>query len=114
MFKKTRFTTVTVKHNTQGISLGQGACKAVKLHWNRHDINSVGSVNYSAPTDTIYYGDSQQQTVELSPILDEANGEITNPYGSHLSFCEDLSEVFVRGWFDDSTYIAELEVIIYE
>ena len=114
---KTRFATITVPVNNKGIQLGQGKCKAVVLHLNYYLANSINPQTVRE-AGGIYYGDSNQQTVELLLKTSTANGNPPNinTRSSNIIFCNDLSEIWVRGKQNSSGGQTEwqLEVIIYE
>ena len=66
-----------------GVSLGQGKCKAVRLQLPKYDIYTS-----NVSTDlVVWYGDANQQPFELLQNANNTSGE--------LIFCNDLSEVFI-------------------
>lgn len=113
---KTRFATITVPVNDKGIPLGQGKCKAVVLHLNYFLLNdNEFTQNDGGTAGGIYYGDSNQQTCELLFNTTPATTLGINTRSSNIIFCNDLSEVWVRGKTTDAgTTPFQLEVIIYE
>jgi hypothetical protein len=114
---KTRFATITVPVNDKGIPLGQGKCKAVVLHLNYYVLNNSDVFqNTDFNGSGIYYGDSNQQTCELLFNTTSQNAGGINTRSSNIIFCNDLSEVWVRGKISDGGEPAgyQLEVIIYE
>jgi len=113
---KTRFATITVPVNDKGIPLGQGKCKAVVLHLNYYLLNGNQNTQSMSYAGGIYYGDSNQQTCELLFNTINAASNSINTRSSNIIFCNDLSEVWVRGKADRDSGQTEyqLEVIIYE
>lgn len=115
---KTRFATITVPVNNKGIQLGQGKCKAVVLHLNYCVLNQATEYqNGGERGGGIYYGDQNQQTCELLFNTTSADASGINTRSSEIIFCNDLSEVWVRGKLQrgagDGVEFS-LEVIIYE
>lgn len=110
-FTRTRFSSVVVKvDNLQGVPVGMGKCKAIKIRPNQFVINSN---NLQAVTvqDRLYYGDSKQQTFEYPLTVGADRLAGANPFASELIYCQDLSEVYLRVPATDGG-IAELEVQI--
>jgi hypothetical protein len=94
----TRFTSVTVPaDNTQGLPIGQGACKAVILKLNRYVFNSTNGTEQGV--EQMYIGDAQAQDWELE-----------RGRSSDIIFCKDLNEVFVRV---PSGEVALVQILMY-
>lgn len=113
---KTRFATITVPVNNKGIAIGQGKCKAVILHLNFFVLDTSDTLQGTERAGGIYYGDQNQQTCELLQNSTNADARGINNRSSNIIFCNDLSEVWVRGKpkFNDVVTPYQLELIIYE
>lgn len=95
---KTTFKTLPVKEtNNVGISIGQGACKAVIIKLNFFMRNAEDSAEQII--EQIYIGDTNAQEFEL---LTGTN--------SPVIFCENLEEIFVRNPYPSIAYV---QVLIY-
>lgn len=94
---KTETHSILIKANTQvGVTLGEGACKAVVLRLNNFNLNLT-----SVTTAThFYWGDNQQQ-----------DNEVLRGINSQIIFCTDQNQVKIRCQFDVDTFI---QVMVYK
>lgn len=83
----------------KGIPLGQGKCLAVRMYLNSLVNNTQTATATAANLRQIYYGDSDNQPIEL----------IAGTY-THLLYCQDLQDIFVRCNGIANT----VQIIIYE
>lgn len=105
-FTKTRFITVPIKQTLeQGIAIGQGKCKAVRLKLNTFFRNTLELVALGTPLQPflVYYGDSQTQENELfaNSTYDTVTGDgiesiICIGDWTPKIYCTNLEEVFIR------------------
>jgi hypothetical protein len=70
----------------EGVALGQGECVAVRLYLNQKVDDTATNTNRAANLLVIWFGDAQQQKHELQAGV-----------FSHIIYCRDLQDVFVRG-----------------
>ncbi len=96
-FQKTSFLSLPLAVTPNvGVPIGEGACRAVRLHLNvfsRNDVTLIGDTYYC------YYGDSQRQECQL--VATGATGGLPSvpsiiDHWSPLIYCTNLSQVFYR------------------
>jgi len=117
--KKTRFYTFVINSGNDNpatlpkpLPIGEGKCVAVRLHLNLYKLYSIEEQNGGDPF-RVYYGDANEQIVELFPLLDWGGRTSINNRSSELILCENLNEVWVKAWTNNGgTYIA-IQVMVY-
>jgi len=99
---RTRFTTVIVPATAvdKGFALGEGKCKAVVLQINALVYNSATLTSIPNSQKGLYYGDSNQQRLELFAFLTT----------SEVFICKDLSDIYIKG----RGITTEVQVLIYD
>lgn len=92
---RTKFLTVSANkpgaNFNLGQAIGQGLCKAVKLHVNAYTRNA--NTLLVATNFYIYYGDPLAQEHELTVVNNSGN---VNTRDSELIICSDLNQVWIR------------------
>jgi len=85
---KVEFTSIPIPATAllQGVPLGQGKCVGVRLYLNSLVYNTQTNTAIANNLKQIYFGDNNEQRHEL----------LAGNY-SHIIYCEDLQDVFVRG-----------------
>lgn len=93
---KTDTRTIHVKQTlVSGIEIGQGGCKAIKLHLNTRVRNTDNLITATY----FYWGDAQKQ-----------ENEVLRGEDSVYIFCENQEEVFVRNAFAG---VIDIQVTVY-